>query len=108
MIDANHLLFGREGTLPVGSTRVLTQTAPFDHCNMTVAPGAPAERIQEFKRLLLGMAYADAELRPLLDLEGLTAWCDGRTSGYVPLEQAVDGLGFYDGVGHVTASDYRP
>ena len=43
MIDANHLLFGREGTLPAGSTRVLAQTAPFDHCNMTVAPGAPAE-----------------------------------------------------------------
>jgi phosphonate transport system substrate-binding protein len=108
MIDGNHLAFGREGTLPAGSTRVLSQTAAFDHCNMTVGPGAPAALSDTFKQLLLGMSYADAALRPLLDLEGLKAWCDGRTSGYVPLEGAVDALEFYDGAGRVTARDYRP
>ena len=54
------------------------------------------------------VSYADPVLRPLLDLEGLKAWCDGRTSGYEPLEKAVDALGFYDGAGSVTARDYRP
>jgi ABC-type phosphate/phosphonate transport system substrate-binding protein len=108
MIDANHLLFGQEGTLPAGSTRILTSTAPYDHCNMTVTGGAPAELVQQFDRLLTGMSYADPELRPLLDLEGLTAWLPGRTSGYAALESAVDEAGFYDRSGRVTAQDYRP
>ncbi len=108
MIDGNHLAFNREGTLPTGSTRVLAQTAPFDHCNMTVGPAAPAAAVTRFRELLLGMSYADPVLRPLLDLEGLKAWCDGRTEGYQPLESAVDAFGFYDGAGHVTARDYRP
>ena len=94
--------------MPSGSTRVLTQTAPFDHCNMTVGPAAPAELVERFRQLLLSMSYADPVLRPLLDLEGLKAWCAGRTSGYDPLESAVDALGFYDGAGSVTARDYRP
>lgn len=108
MIDANHLAFGREGTLPAGATRVLAQTQPFDHCNMTVGPGAPADLVERFVELLLGMSYADPALRPLLDLEGLKTWCSGRTSGYQPLERAVDTLQFYDGTGNVTARDYRP
>ena len=108
MIDSNHLAFARDGTLPAGSTRVLAQTAPFDHCNMTVAPGAPTGLTQRFKDLLLGMSYGDPSVRPLLDLEGLKAWCDGRTSGYTPLEGAVDSAHFYDQQGTVTARDYRP
>lgn len=108
MIDANHLLFEQEGTLPAGSTRILTSTAPYDHCNMTVTGSTPSELVQEFGRLLTGMSYADPELRPLLDLEGLTVWLPGRTSGYTALESAVDEAGFYDRSGRVTAEDYLP
>jgi hypothetical protein len=64
--------------------------------------------VERFRQLLLGMSYADPALRPLLDLEGLKAWCAGRTSGYEPLESAVDAFEFYDGAGNVTARDYRP
>jgi ABC-type phosphate/phosphonate transport system substrate-binding protein len=108
MIDGNHLQFGRDGTLPPGSTKILAQTPPFDHCNMTLSGDVPADDAARFRELLLGMSYADPELRPLLDLEGLKAWCDGRTSGYEPLESAVDALGFYDAEGRVIAADYRP
>jgi ABC-type phosphate/phosphonate transport system substrate-binding protein len=108
MIDGNHLLFGVEGTLPSGSTRIVAQTPPYDHCNFTVAPGAPAELVDRFVALLLDMSYDDPEVRPLLDLEGLKAWRDGRTSGYAQLEQAVKEVEFYDGAGHVTATGYRP
>jgi phosphonate transport system substrate-binding protein len=108
MIDSNHLAFGRDGTLPAGSTRLLAQTAPFDHCNMTVSQGTPTSLADRFRYLLLGMSYADPAVRPLLDLEGLKEWCLGRTSGYAPLEGAVDGAGFYDPQGTVTAHDYRP
>ncbi len=108
MIDANHLLFVREGTLAAGSTRVLTQTGAYDHCNMTVVGGVADEAVGRFGELLLSMSYADPAVRPLLDLEGLTAWRPGRTSGYAALEAAVDETGFYDAEGNVTAADYRP
>jgi len=108
MIDGNHLLFTREGTLPSGGTRVIAQTRPFDHCNMTIGPAVDGETAERFGELLLGMSYADPELRQLFDLEGLTRWCDGRTTGYAPLEAAVDTFDFYDRHGQVHARDYRP
>jgi phosphonate transport system substrate-binding protein len=108
MIDGNHLLFGVEGTLPAGSTRIVAQTLPYDHCNFTVAPGAPAAEVDRFVSLLLSMSYDDPEVRPLLDLEGLKAWREGRTSGYAQLERAVGEVGFYDSAGNVTADSYRP
>jgi ABC-type phosphate/phosphonate transport system substrate-binding protein len=107
MIDGNHLLFVTEGTLPAGATRVLAQTARYDHCNLTVGPGAPPDLVERFRTLLLGMSYADPEVRPLLDLEGLKAWKDGRVDGYAALDAAVDRLGFYDRDGNITSADYR-
>lgn len=107
MIDGNHLLFVGEGTLPSGKTRILAQTPKFDHCNFTVAHHADAPLIDKFQKLLLGMSYADASVRPLLDLEGLKAWQDGRTSGYLALEHAVDAAKFYDQRGNITVADYR-
>jgi ABC-type phosphate/phosphonate transport system substrate-binding protein len=107
MIDGNHLVFAREGTLPAGATRIIAQTVPFDHCNMTVtAPTDPL--VERFGQLLLAMDYADADVRPLLDLEGLKQWLPGRVTGYGPLEQAVDRARFYDPNGTITAVDYRP
>ncbi len=110
IIDGNHLLFGREGTFGPGATRVLVQTLLYDHCNMTVIDGrgAPAELVERFESLLLSMSYADPEVRPLLDLEGLTAWKPGRENGYAALEVAVVESGFYDEAGRILAPDYRP
>ncbi|MEU8130683.1 PhnD/SsuA/transferrin family substrate-binding protein [Micromonospora sp. NPDC049049] len=107
MIDANHLAFVQEGTLPPEGTRIVAQTARYDHCNMTVrAPESDGVRL--FGTLLLGMSYADPQVRPLLDLEGLTAWREGRITGYDVLADAVDTSGFYSPDGRVTATDYRP
>jgi ABC-type phosphate/phosphonate transport system substrate-binding protein len=110
MIDSNLLLFGREGVLPAGAVRVLAQTPAYDHCTMTAGPSADAEQsdISRFGELLLGMDYADASLRPLLDLEGLKQWRPPRLSGYEQLERAVDQAGFYDADGEITADGYRP
>ncbi|SFN20046.1 ABC-type phosphate/phosphonate transport system, substrate-binding protein [Pseudonocardia ammonioxydans] len=108
MIDGNHLLFGQEGTLPAGSTRVLAQTGVYDHCTMAIVDTAPADEADEFVRLLLSMSYADPQVRPLLDLEGLKQWVPGRTSGFGPLARAVDETGFYDAAGTVTAREYDP
>jgi ABC-type phosphate/phosphonate transport system substrate-binding protein len=106
MLDANHLLFNQDGTLPAGSTRVIAETPPFDHCNMSVIGDHPL--LERFAKLLLAMDYADPVARPLMDLEGLTRWLPGRETGYGALEAAVDRVGFYDAKGAVTADGYRP
>src|ERR1700727_450925 len=108
LIDSNLLLFGREGVLPAGVVRVLAQTPLYDHCTMTAGPSADAAAVARFAELLLGMDYADASLRPLLDLEGLKEWGPPRLSGYDQLERAVDEAGFYDRDGAIIAKDYRP
>ncbi|WP_433286608.1 phosphate/phosphite/phosphonate ABC transporter substrate-binding protein [Pseudonocardia sp. CA-142604] len=108
MIDGNHLLFGQEGTLPAGSTRILGQTDVYDHCTMAIVDTAPAAEADEFVRLLESMSYADPQVRPLLDLEGLRQWVPGRTSGFGQLTRAVDETGFYDVTGTVTAREYDP
>jgi phosphonate transport system substrate-binding protein len=108
MTDSNLLLFAKEGTLPADSVRVLAQTEPYDHCNMTAGPDADPALVDEFAELLFGMSYADAEVRPLLDLEGLTQWLPGRTEHYLALERAVHEVQFYDTIGRIRAGDYRP
>jgi len=107
MIDSNLLLFAQEGTLPSGSVRVLAETPPYDHCNMTVGPAAEESSTRTFTDVLLGMSYADAAVRPLLDLEGLKQWRAGRLDGYEPLESAVDEVGFYGRDGEIGAAGYR-
>lgn len=108
LLDANHLVFAQEGLLVPGGTRVIATTPLFDHCNMTVTDGADPSLVSQFEALLLAMDYGDAAVRPLLDLEGLTKWVDGRLDGYGPLERAVDATGFYGGGGSITAAGYAP
>ncbi len=107
MIDSNHMAFSREGVLQAGSTRIIARTAPFDHCNFTVSPGAPEDQIARFGELLLSMSWDDPAVRPLLELEGLRAWVPGRTSGYDALVRATDDERFYSAEGAILASDYR-
>lgn len=108
MTDANLLVFGKDGTLPSDGLRVLAATVAYDHCNMTAGPAADPALIERFTELLLGMSYADPDVRPLLDLEGLTRWVPGRTDGYAALEQAVNETAFYHEDGRIGALDYRP
>jgi ABC-type phosphate/phosphonate transport system substrate-binding protein len=96
MIDGNHLLFGKEGVLPSGSTRILMQTGSYDHCNFTVLDDAPSGLVARFKDLLLSMRYDDPKMRPLFDLEGLKQWKPGRTEGYALLQRAIDRFGSID------------
>jgi ABC-type phosphate/phosphonate transport system substrate-binding protein len=100
ILDANHLSFRREGTIRGPATRILAQTPAFDHCNFTVIGDSPTESAVRFRSLLLGMSYSDAEVRPLLDLEGLKQWVPGRVSGYAQLTAAVNRFGTIDAFVH--------
>ncbi len=107
MIDSNLLLFSQEGTLPA-DVRVIGRTAPYDHCTMTANGASDAAELDRFGHLLLGMEYADPQVRRLLDLEGLKEWRPPRLEGYAQLERAVTATGFYDEMGRIGAGDYRP
>lgn len=107
MIDGNHLLFSREGTLPPNSTRILAQTAEYDHCNFTVLDGVPEKTVARFRELLLAMSYDDPHVRPLLDLEGLKQWWPGRTEKYALLTRAVDRFKTIDAFVSQVSKSYR-
>src|SRR4051812_27132139 len=96
LIDGNHLLFLQEGSFPPGATQILAQTPVYDHCNFTVLEDPPAAPVTLFRELLLGMSYADPNVRGLLDMEGLKRWVPGRTEGYALLADAVDRFGYLD------------
>jgi phosphonate transport system substrate-binding protein len=106
-IDGNHLLFTQEGTLPAGGTRILAQTPAYDHCNFTVLDGAPEQQVARFRELLLGMSYADPEVRLLLDMEGLKQWRVGRTEGYAALDAALRRFGTVDEFVRTAVSDCK-
>ena len=107
ILDANHLAFVRDGTLPSAATRILTRTETYDHCNFTVLDHVEPELVARFRELLLAMSYADPEVRPLLDLEGLKAWVPGRVSGYAQLSEAVDRFGTIDTFVHRVEASCR-
>jgi ABC-type phosphate/phosphonate transport system substrate-binding protein len=106
LLEYNYHQFLLDGTLPSGTTRMLTRTSSFDHCNFTVVSTVPSALIDRFQTLLIDMSYDDPDVRPLCDLEGLKAWYPGRVAGYQALEEAVVLAGFYDQQGNITATDY--
>ena len=105
MIEGNYHAFVADGTLRANATRVLTRTPTYDHCNFTVTARAPAAQVKGFHDLLLQMSYDDPEVKPLMDMEGLNAWREGRVEGYRALETAVNELNFYDASGEITSAD---
>ncbi len=107
MVAKNYKLFASEGTLPVSGTRVLDTSGAFDHCNMTSGPHIDAALCAKFREVLMGMSWDDANVRPLLELEGLKVWQDGRASGYHLLERAVTDEKLYDDAGNITVTGYH-
>ena len=46
LIDGNLLLFAQEGTIPARTTRTITTTSLYDHCNFTVLNGRLPESVE--------------------------------------------------------------
>jgi phosphonate transport system substrate-binding protein len=106
LLEYNYHQFLLDGTLPSGTTHMLTRTPSFDHCNFTVLSATLPEVLDRFQTLLIDMSYDNPEVRPLCDLEGLKAWYPGRIAGYQALEEAVALASFYDQQGNIIATDY--
>lgn len=106
MLEWNYRSFIGDGLFPPLRTVVLARTDAYDHCNMTAGPSAPRSAVERLRSALLAMDPADAEVKRLFELEGLTKWCEARLEGYAALETAVDALGFYDAQGVILRPEY--
>jgi ABC-type phosphate/phosphonate transport system substrate-binding protein len=95
VLDLNWERWKADGTADPARLAVLTTTDPFDHCNFTVLESFPRPREERWLEVLLRMSYDNPAHREMMDMEGLKQWLAGRTSGYAPLEQAVDELAFF-------------
>jgi ABC-type phosphate/phosphonate transport system substrate-binding protein len=91
LATGNYEQFCQNGIIPAGATRILTHTAKYDHCNMTIPVGlAQNKLIQRMRDLFLEMPYSDPRLRPCMDLEYVKQWRPARVTHYRTLEHAID------------------
>jgi len=93
LAETNYHVFVKNGTIPPGVARVLSQTPKYDHCNLTYhdsPASAPRELIERMRELFLKMPYDDPELRPFMDLEWVKKWMPARVTHYKTIENALD------------------
>lgn len=95
-LEANFQGWIADGTVDENTVTVIARTPAFDHCLFTARPDVDEDALAAFTDALLSMDYSDPEQKEIMDMEGLTAWVPGRTSGYGPVTRANDLLGFLD------------
>ncbi|MCC6739528.1 MAG: phosphate/phosphite/phosphonate ABC transporter substrate-binding protein [Planctomycetia bacterium] len=97
MLDLNWQAWQKDGTADPRKYRVLATTDPFDHCVFTVKKDFPADAEKKWLKALFSMSYDNPKHRQMMDMEGLKAWKEGRTSGFGPLSEATKSLKYWDG-----------
>jgi ABC-type phosphate/phosphonate transport system substrate-binding protein len=68
--------------------RIIWESPPFSHCNLTSRRDVPDGKIRAFQDALFKMKYSDPRDRIIMDLEGLRRWIPGNTKGYELVEKA--------------------
>lgn len=95
VLDLNWDRWQADGTADPALLKPLASTGQFDHCNFSVLADFPRDEEERWSSLLLAMSYDNPRHREMMDLEGLTAWLPGRTTGYGDLTAAVQETGFF-------------
>jgi ABC-type phosphate/phosphonate transport system substrate-binding protein len=95
VLDLNWERWRLDGTADPSSLESIATTEPFDHCNFTVTERFAPELESEWTDVLFRMSYDRPEHRQMMDMEGLTEWLPGRTTGYQALSDAVDEQQFF-------------
>jgi ABC-type phosphate/phosphonate transport system substrate-binding protein len=95
VLDLNWATWIADGTVDPSRLAVLATTDRFDHCVFTAAAGLSADDEAAWLEALFAMDYDNPAHREMMDLEGLTAWLRGRTSGFAALAEAVDRQRFF-------------
>ncbi len=95
MLDLNWQSWTADGTVNPDQYKILATTDDFDHCVFTVREDFPADLEKKWLDVLFSMSYSNPKHREMMDMEGLKEWLPGRTTGFGPLTEATDKLGFW-------------
>ncbi|HXH05326.1 MAG TPA: phosphate/phosphite/phosphonate ABC transporter substrate-binding protein [Vicinamibacterales bacterium] len=95
MLDLNWEAWTRDGTIDPREFTILWTTPRYDHCVFTARGDVPPETERRWTEVLFRMRYDNPAHREMMDLEGLKAWLPGRTTGFGPLTEAVEALGYF-------------
>ena len=79
---------GREELMP-GAFEAVWTSPTYSHCNFTVLPTLPSERVDPWVKCLFAMDWDNPAHRMIMELEGLKAWVPPRLDGYESLFAAV-------------------
>jgi ABC-type phosphate/phosphonate transport system substrate-binding protein len=85
----------KDGTADPSRWRILAETDRFDHCVFTVRADFEPEREAKWLEALFSMSYENPDHRRMMEMEGLRQWLPGRTSGFGPLQEAVERQKFF-------------
>lgn len=99
MLDLNWDGWTRDGTVDPDQFTIVGTTDRFDHCVFTVHDRFDHSAEERWLQALFAMRYDNPAHKEMMDLEGLTAWLPGRTSGFGPLTAAVTTEGFFERTG---------
>lgn len=96
MLDLNWQRWTQDGTIDPGAFAIIATTPRFDHCVFTVRQDFPADKERAWLDALFAMSYDNPAHREMMEMEGLKEWLPGRTTGFGPLQQAVEDLSFFE------------
>ncbi|CAE10844.1 phosphate/phosphite/phosphonate ABC transporter substrate-binding protein [Wolinella succinogenes] len=94
-LDLNYEAWVKDGTIDEKQILLIDETPLFDHCIFTVREGFAPDRLKAWEEVLFRMDYNNPKHKEMMDMEGLKAWVQGRTSGFEQLKEAVERLRFF-------------
>jgi phosphonate transport system substrate-binding protein len=74
------------GSIDERRLRILWTSPGYSHCNFTARAGLPSSLAERFTKAIQAMDYNDPKWKQIMNLEGLTRWLPGSTTGYDELE----------------------
>lgn len=86
----------KDGSVDENVVEVLAKTEKFDHCLFSAHQDVCDEDLKEFSDIMLKMDYSNEKEKEIMDMEGLTKWVEGRTTGFEQITEANKYLNFLE------------
>lgn len=84
-----------DGLIDHARVKAIWTSPGYCHCNFTVLGDSNPRRFEKWTEALLAMDYNNPAHRKIMEMEGLKRWVRPELSGYKPVFEAVEALGFF-------------
>ena len=91
--------FVAAGSIDPRTLRTFWTSRGYSHCNFTARTGLAPSLADRFTKAIQAMDYNDSRWKQVMNLEGLTRWMPGSTTGYDELESEARRLNMLDARG---------